>query len=194
MKNNFWRNFNKELTETKTGLCSTWDSPVIKKIRDIVKWHFSKNRPSWPNQSISWNVRICGCLSVRHTLSHSVKRFFCPHFLKSNVQTFFLLLFLESLGKSKGKKWSQIWKLLLIKGLKLLLQKKFYGFCFIFSLCLNIFWSPPPKVKCPHFLDFLNSWGKVMERNAVRFENFCSWRVKNCCAKKVFSLLKILPY
>ena len=31
---------------------------------------------------------------------------FCPHFLKSNVQTFFL--FLKYFGKSNGKKWKEI--------------------------------------------------------------------------------------
>ena len=43
------------------------------------------------------------------------KHLFCPHFPKSNFQTF---RFSEFLGKTNRKKWSQIWILLLIKGVK----------------------------------------------------------------------------
>ena len=45
------------------------------------------------------------------------------------------------------------------------------------SLRLNVFLHPLPKVQCPNFLDFRNTWGKVMERSGLRFENCCSWRV-----------------
>ena len=38
----------------------------------------------------------------------------------------------------------------------------------------NSILPPLPKVQCPNFLDFRNTWGKVMERNGLRFENFCS--------------------
>ena len=38
----------------------------------------------------------------------------------------------ESLGKSNGKKWSQIWKLLLIKGVKSPRKKKFFTDFFLF--------------------------------------------------------------
>ena len=51
----------------------------------------------------------------------SVLTSFCPHFPKSK-----LFILLEFLGKSNGKKWSEIWKLLLIKGVKLLRKKKFF--------------------------------------------------------------------
>ena len=70
---------------------------------------------------------------------------------------------LESLGKSNGKKWSQIWKLLLIKGVKLLRKKKFvFGrilpywagfFCYRFfsltpfnGLFAPTSWSPRSKL------------------------------------------------
>ena len=51
---------------------------------------------------------------------HSVKTSFCPHVPKSNVQTFQIL---GILGESYRKKWSQIWKLLLIMGVKLPCKK-----------------------------------------------------------------------
>ena len=80
----------------------------------------------------------------------------------------------ESSGKSNGKKWSQIWKLLLIKGVKLRWQKSFLLFFCICSLHLNVYWPPLQKVQCPNFLAFRNSRGKVLERFGLRFENFCS--------------------
>ena len=73
---------------------------------------------------------------------------------------------LESLGKSNGKKWCQIRKLLPIKGFKLLCKKMVFeqmlpywaGYFWYqcFSLCL----PPLTKVQCPNFFGFLNPWGK----------------------------------
>ena len=85
----------------------------------------------------------------------------------------------KSLGKSIGKKWSQIWTFLIKNGLKSprrkkkFLQKKFL----IFSLlryCLNVFVPPFLEVECPNFLEIQNSWGKVLKRSGLRFEQFCS--------------------
>ena len=117
--------------------------------------------------SISWHVRVFVCLFVclSVTLSHSLEQSFCYHFPKSNVQTFW---YSESLGKSNGKEWSQIWLFLLIKGLKWPPQKKFFDGFFICSFCLNVFLSPLSKVKCPNFLDIRNSWEKVKGRNCLR--------------------------
>ena len=52
-----------------------------------------------------------------------------------------LFRFSESLEKSKGKKWSQISKLLLKKSVKSPRRKSFYRYFFFFicSLCLNVF-------------------------------------------------------
>ena len=58
--------------------------------------------------------------------------------------------------------------------------------CHTFSLRLTVFLPQLPEVQCPNFLDFWNLWGKVMERSGLRFENFCSYRVKSCRAKKDF--------
>ena len=93
--------------------------------------------------------------------------------------------YLESLGKSNGKNWSQIWKLVLIKGVKSPRKKKLvFGrilpywagfFCYqCFSLSLTGFVLPLPEVQHPNFLDFRNPWGKVMVRSGLRFENSCS--------------------
>ena len=89
--------------------------------------------------SISWHVRVFVCLFVclSVTLSHSLEQSFCYHFPKSNVQTFW---YSESLGKSNGKEWSQIWILLLIKGVKWPPQKKFFdGFFYLFILFKRLF-------------------------------------------------------
>ena len=50
-----------------------------------------------------------------------------------------LFKFLKSLGKSYGKKWSNIWKLLLIKGVKSLRIKIFFFFFFFFCEFCRIF-------------------------------------------------------
>ena len=91
----------------------------------------------------------------------------------------------ESLGKSNGKKCSQIWKISLIKGVKLprkktlvfgefcLTEPDFFGIGVSHSV-FTVFCPPLPEVKCPNSLDFWNPWGKVMKRNGFRFDNFCS--------------------
>ena len=43
-----------------------------------------------------------------------------------------------------------------------------------FSLRLTVFSPPLPEVQYLSFLDIRNPWGKVMERNGLRFEHFCS--------------------
>ena len=105
-----------------------------------------------------------------------------------------LFRFSESLGKSNGKKWSQIWKLFSHKGCKIAAAKTvFYGFFFICSLRLNVFLPPLPEVQCPKFLDFQNPWRKVMQRSGLRFEQNSLQRCKITAQKKlVFG--QILPY
>ena len=60
----------------------------------------------------------------------------------------------------------------------------FYSFFFICSLLLNVFFPLFLKVQCPNFLDIQNSWGKVMARNGLRLEHFCSKMILNCRGKK----------
>ena len=72
--------------------------------------YFSKHRPSGPMLSISRNVRPCVrlfvCLSVcLFTFEVPFKRLFAPTSRSRMSKTF---RDSESLGKSNGKKWSQI--------------------------------------------------------------------------------------
>ena len=75
----------------------------------------------------------------------------------------------ESLGKSNGKKWSQIWTFLFKNCLKSPLFSVFFGFLSF----LTVFLPPLPEVGCPIFLEIQNPWGKVMERSGLRYEHLC---------------------
>ena len=93
---------------------------------------------------------------------------------------------LESLGKSNGKKWSQIWTFLFENCLKLP-RKKVYSLTFsLLRYHLPVFLPPLPEVGCPIFLEIRNPWGKVMERSGLTFEHFSLEVVYNPRAKKVF--------
>ena len=80
----------------------------------------------------------------------------------------------EFLGKSNGKKWSQISTFLFKNCLKLPRKKKVF-FSLTFSLLryrLTVFLPPLSKVGCPIFLEIPNPWEKVMERSGLTFEYF----------------------
>ena len=83
----------------------------------------------------------------------------------------------ESLGKSNGKKWSQIWTFQFENCLKSPRKKKFFSSLFFgllrFLVFLMVFLPPLPKVGCPIFLEIRNPWGKVMVRNGLTFEHLC---------------------
>ena len=84
---------------------------------------FSKHRPSGPMLSISRNVHLSARVSVRP----------CVHFWGTTSQSRMSNIFKdsESLGKSNGKKWSQIGTVLFGSGLKSRRKKSlFFGwFC-----------------------------------------------------------------
>ena len=44
--------------------------------------------------------------------------------------------------------------------------------CSLLRYPLTVFLPPLPEVGCPIFLEIRNPWGKVMERNGLRYENF----------------------
>ena len=92
---------------------------------------------------------VCLCVSLSAILSHSISRSFCPHFLKSNVPSFW---FSESLGKRNGKKWYQILKLLLIKGIKSPWRKSFFYrfFSHLFTFFKRLF-APTSNAKIFRF-------------------------------------------
>ena len=83
----------------------------------------------------------------------------------------------ESVGKSNGKKWSQIWTFFVWKLSKIAAQKKkfssLFSVFFGFWSFLTVFLPQLPEVGCPIFLAIRNSWGKVMERSGLRYEHFC---------------------
>ena len=45
--------------------------------------------------------------------------------------------------------------------------------CSLLRYRLTVFLPPLPKVGCPIFWEIWNPWGKVVERNGLRFEIFC---------------------
>ena len=97
-------------------------------ITDMEK-SFSKHRPSGPMLSISWNVCLSVCLSVRvFTFEVPFKCLFAPT-SRSRMSNIFRDG--EFLGKSNEKKWSQIWTFLFWSGPKLPNKKiVFFGwFC-----------------------------------------------------------------
>ena len=95
--------------------------------------------------SISQNVGMCVCLS--HFLS-PFNGLFAP---TSRCPMSTLFIFVESSGKSNVKKWSQIWKLLLIKGVKSPQQKKLFLQTFLANLAFlaGFFWN---RCYYPHWL------------------------------------------
>ena len=92
----------------------------------------------------------------------------------------------ESLGKSIGKKWSQIWTFLFENCRKSPRKKKFFSHFFTFEVPFNGLLPALPEVGCPKFLELRNPWGKVMERSGLTFEHFVSKWSKIAAQKKVF--------
>ena len=142
--------------------------------------------------SISWNVRpsvrVCVCPSVcLFTFEVPFNGLFAPT-SRSRMSNIFRVS--ESLEKSNGKKWSQIWTFLFEKCLKSPRKKKFFSSLFSvffgFLSFLTVFLPPLPEVRCLIFLEIQNPWGKVMERSGLRYEHFCLKIVLNRCAKKKF--------
>ena len=127
-------------------------------------------------KSICPSVCLSVCLSVYlfvclFTFEVMFKLFFAP---TSQSQMSNIFRDSESLGKSNGKKWSQIWKFLFENCLKSPRKKKF--FFPLFSLLryrLTVFLPPLSEVGYPIFLEICNPWGKVMERSGLRYEHFC---------------------
>ena len=87
---------------------------------------------------------------------YTIYRYFCPHFLKSNVQTFWIF---GILGKKCWKEVVSDLKIFTHKGCKIALakkkkKKKITILFLICLICLNIFLPSLPKVQCPNFLIF----------------------------------------
>jgi hypothetical protein len=81
-----------------------------RQMREGVNETFSNHRPSGPMLSISWFVRLCVCLSVRLFIFEVP--FNCLFAPTSWSRMSKIFRDSESLGKSNGKKWSNIWTFL----------------------------------------------------------------------------------
>ena len=108
-------------------------------------------------KSICPSVRLCVCL---FTFEVPFNGLFAP-ISWSRMSNIFRDS--ESLGKSNGKKWSQIWTFLLFENcLKLLRKKKFFSSLFSvffgFRSFLTVFLPPLPEVGYPIFLEIQNPW------------------------------------
>ena len=98
------------------------------KVNNIHTKEFSKHRPSGPMLSISQNVRLSVRLCVR--LSVYLFTFEVPFdcLFAPTSRSWMSNIFRdsESLGKSNGKKWSNIWTFLFGNGLKSPRKKRFF--------------------------------------------------------------------
>ena len=94
---------------------------------------FSKHRPSGPMLSISRNVRPSVCL---FTFEVPFTGLFAP---TSRSRMSNILRDSESLGKSNGKKWSQIWTFLFENCLKSPRKKSFFLHFFRSSSVFGLF-------------------------------------------------------
>ena len=104
-------------------------------------------------------------------VSHSVLRSFCSHFPQVKCPNF--LDFWNPWRKIIKRSCLRC-KNLAHKGCKsAAAKKKFFRFFHLFTLFkLNVFLPPFPEVQCQNFFDFMNPWGKVMQRRGLRFETF----------------------
>ena len=60
--------------------------------------------------------------------------------------------------------------------------------CSLLRYRLTVFLPPLPEVGCPICLEIRNPWGKVMERNGLRYEHLCLKLSKIAAQKKSFFL------
>ena len=98
---------------------------------------------------------------------------------------------LESLGKSSGMKWSQVWTFWLKNGFKLSQRKKFFlrifFICSLLRYCSNVFLPPLPKVGCPKMLAIRNSWEKYWKEVVLGLTIFSQKWSKIAAADKFFT-------
>ena len=101
---------------------------------------FSNHRPSRPMLSISLNVRLCVCL---FTFEVPFNNLFTP---TSRNRMSNIFRDSESLGKTSGKKWSQIWTFLFENCLKSPRKKKFFfSPFFTFEVPFNGLFAPTSR-------------------------------------------------
>ena len=128
-----------------------------------------------------WTILFANCLKLPRK-----KKFFFSHFFTFEVpfnglfaptfQSWMSNIIRDSefLGKSNGKKWSQIWIFVFVNCLKLRCKKKFFSLTFFtFEVPFNGLFAPTFRSRMSNILEIQNPWGKVMERSGLTFEHFC---------------------
>ena len=100
---------------------------------------------------------VCVCVCVCSLLRYRLNVFLPP---LPEIQRSNFFRFSESLGKSNRKKLSKIFKLSLVKGVKLTQQKKNYGFFCIWSLQFQGIFAPTSLSPMSKLFRFLESLGK----------------------------------
>ena len=140
--------------------------------------------------SISWNVRLCVrlslCVSVCLFLRYQLNVFLPPI---SEVKCPKIFEIRNPWGKVVDEVVSDLnifaqEMVLNCCGGKGFFYHFFFFICLLLRYCLNVFFPPLLKVGCPKFLELRNPWEKILERNGLRFEHFCSKMVQNCCGHK----------
>ena len=148
-------------------------------------WADAYYKSEYPSVCLSVGLSACPsvCPSVcLFTLRYRLNLFLSSSSQKLNVQKD--LKNLESLGKSNEKKWSQNWKLSLIKGVKLPCKKKF-GFeqilphlpgflVLVFLTPFNSLLSPTSQSPMSHFFRFSESLGKSRGKMWSQIWKLCS--------------------
>ena len=129
-------------------------------------YRFSKHWPSWPMLSISQCVRPCVCVLFCWFFEVPFKHLFSPTSQSGKSKNF---RDSESFGKSNGKKWSQIWKLLLIKSVKSPCKKTLFLANFalpsriilvsVFLIPFNGLFAPTSQSLMSKLFRFLKSFG-----------------------------------
>ena len=98
---------------------------------------------------------------------------------------FKLFRFSESLGESNGKKWSQIWKIMLIMGVKSQKQKKVRFFLYLFSLFQRLF-NPISQSPMSKLFRILEPLGKSNGEKWSQIQKLLPIKgVKSLCKKSL---------
>ena len=159
----------------------------------VFPW-FSKHRPSGPMLSISRNVRLSVCPSVRlsvcvFTFEVPFNGLFAPT-SRSRMSNIFKDS--ESLGKSNGKKWSQIWTFLFEDCRKSPRKNSFFLHFFgllRFSVFFNGLFAPTSRIWMSNIFRDSESLGKS---NGKKWSQIWTFLFENCRKspgkKKFFSL------
>ena len=153
----------------------------------FLSWFFSKHRPSGPlwadafykSKCPSVCVCVCVCVSVCvYTFEVPFNSLFAPT-SQSRMSNIFRDS--ESLGKSNGKKWSQIWTFFFGNCLKSPRKKKFFSSFFFgllwFSVFFNGLFAPTFRSRMSNIFRDSESFGKS---NGKKWSQIWTFLFENC--------------